>query len=347
MNAQDTANAWSGSGYVTEIPYTRDYMRYQAPINMAFAAAANGFEFPDYKSSFRYCDLGCGEAITTLCLAAAYPHGTFVGVDLNPEHIRNAQILANEAGLTNVSFLEADFADPRIAELGPFEFVGCHGVYSWVSPSIQSQLHALIENLMADGGLFYFCHYVRPGAQRTESLFQLVQSLMDGIEGPVSHKVTTAVGMLSELRKQDTPFFDNISGLGRVIKELNVRDVRYLVHEYGNKYFYPRYFPEVNDDLTKIGMHHVGTTRWDRLMTSSLFEDKMPSSLEGLDHTETEIQSSLLSYDEFRWDVFRKRPKGETAPKVRPIPISAGPRPLPIPFPTAMAVLTPRQLRSL
>ena len=78
MNAQDTANAWSGSGYVTEIPYTRDYMRYQAPINMAFAAAANGFEFPDYKSGFRYCDLGCGEAITTLCLAAAYPHAIFM-----------------------------------------------------------------------------------------------------------------------------------------------------------------------------------------------------------------------------------------------------------------------------
>ncbi len=307
MTDQDQAALWSDSGYVTEIPYMRDYMRYQAPISMAFAAAANGFDAPDYRQPFRYCDLGCGEAVTTLTLAAAYPHGTFVGVDLNPTHIENAEKLAKAAGLTNVSFLVADFQDPGVMEQGPYDFVAAHGVYSWIAPEIQNQFHDLVGKIVGEGGLLYFCHYVRPGSGKIEVMFHLIQSLMKDKTGPLLDRVRAALAEAKVMCKDGAPIFSYHSSLAGYLEELENRDPRYLVHEFCNHFFYPRYFPQVANDLAAAGLHHVGSTRPDRYGLETLFEDEVPDALQGLDLATAEGRASLLIVDQFRWDVFRKQ----------------------------------------
>ena len=310
VNSIDQQTMWSDSGYVTEIPYMRDYMRYQAPITMAFAAAANGFGAPDYRKPFRYCDLGCGEAVTTLALAAAYPHGTFVGVDLNPTHIENAEKLAQAAGLENVTFLKADFEDPRIEANGPFDFVASHGVYSWVAPDVQSQFHSLVGRIIKDGGLLYFCHYVRPGAGKIEVMFQLIQSLMKDKKGTLLERVKAALSEARAMYDEGAPIFEYHSSLGRYIDELENRDARYLVHEFCNRFFYPRFFAQVAEDLGAVGLQHVGSTRFERNGLRTLFGDGVPKALEGLDHGVAEDRASLLGVDQFRWDVFRKQDVG-------------------------------------
>lgn len=307
VNTVDQQTMWSDTGYVTEIPYMRDYMRYQAPVTMAFAAASNGFGAPDYRKPFRYCDLGCGEAVTTLALAAAYPHGTFIGVDLNPTHIENAQSLAQAAGLTNVTFLSADFEDPRIAANGPFDFVASHGVYSWVAPDVQTQFHNLVGKILKDGGLLYFCHYVRPGAGKIEVMFQLIQSLMKDKTGTLLERVKAALSEARAMYDEGAPIFEYHNSLGRYIDELENRDARYLVHEFCNHYFYPRYFAQVAQDLGAVGLHHVGSTRFERNGVHTQFGEGVPKALEGLAHCVAEDRASLLSVDQFRWDVFCKQ----------------------------------------
>ena len=302
----DNQTVWSDSGYVTEIPYMRDYMRYQSPVSMAFAVAANGKAFPDYAKPFKYCDLGCGEAVTTLTLAAAYPHGHFVGIDLNEQQIRNAQELATQAGLENVEFLACDFSDPKIQEYGPFEFIAAHGIYSWVAPSVQEDFHKLVDANLAPGGLLYFCHYVRPGSAKIEAVFQLLQSLMSGKNGSLQNRVQSALTDLKTLVDEGAPLFDYHSSIPKFIAELERRDPRYLVHEFCNQFFHPRYFPEVAQDFRKIGCHYAGSTRFERNGLDTQFGAGVPKSLEALDLEIAEERASLLTVDQFRWDVFRR-----------------------------------------
>ena len=80
-----------------------------------------GFRSNLTKSGARYCELGCGYGLTTLVLAAANPHMTFVGVDFNPTHIVAAKTLVESARLPNIRFVEASFdelLEPRFADLG-------------------------------------------------------------------------------------------------------------------------------------------------------------------------------------------------------------------------------------
>lgn len=311
----EDAALWSDSGYVTEIAYTRDYLRYQAPVTMAFAAACNGFTPPDFSAPFRYCDLGCGEAITLLTLAASYPQGQFIGVDLNPAHIENARALAKAAGLRNVTLLTTDFSDPAIRAEGPFEFIAAHGVYSWVSPEVQRALQDLVGETLAEGGLFYFCHYVRPGAARTETLFHLIQSLMIGKTGPLESRARAAVTEARALLDTKAPLFQAYGDLASDIADLESRDPRYLVHEFCNQYFYPRYVSEVSGDLASLGLYPVGSTRIDRNDQANLFAEPIPQAFEGLTSPEAEARASLLANDSFRWDLYQKQGAGPIAPQ--------------------------------
>jgi hypothetical protein len=88
-----------------------------------------------------------------LCLMAAnYPEGSFVGVDFHPEHISHSQWLADQLGLNNIRFLEADFValqqDASSLGLTPghnglYHYVCAHGIATWIAEPVQAALLAL------------------------------------------------------------------------------------------------------------------------------------------------------------------------------------------------------------
>ena len=305
---------WSDSGYVVEIPYTKQYIRHQSPIALSFAAAANGFTPPDPRAPFSYCDLGCAEAVTLLSLAAAYPQSRFVGVDLNPDHIKNASDLAQRARLDNLSFFVGTFAQFAASTPERFDYIAAHGVYSWVSPAVVETLLQVVEQTLKDGGLFYFCHYVRPKGTRTEFLFHLLQTLMAQMSGPLAGRIRAAVSEAQVLAQEGGPLAQDHPYLQDDLNGLANRDTRYLVHEFCNKYFRPNFFREVAQDLRDIGLGYVGSARAERNNPLNLYPMDDFSAWDGLPFVAKEDRASLLGDDEFRWDVFQK---GATEPSAQ------------------------------
>jgi hypothetical protein len=75
-----------------------------------------------------YLDLGCAAGHTILALAPLYPKVCFVGVDLNPHHIQQAQAEATRLHLTNTRFLEVDVrALPAVLPAAHITVVRSHG----------------------------------------------------------------------------------------------------------------------------------------------------------------------------------------------------------------------------
>lgn len=56
-------------------------------------------------------DVGCGHGASTLVMAEAFPHSTFIGFDIHDKSIEHASLLAKESGLTNISFEVATAKD--------------------------------------------------------------------------------------------------------------------------------------------------------------------------------------------------------------------------------------------
>ncbi len=161
-------------GYFSGSTYATTYMRELSPNWLDFAALVKGQRPPRQTEgdSFSYLDLGSGMGFGLCLLAAAYPEGQFTGVDFHPDHIAHSRWLAEQLGLSNVRFLEADFlalqSDPGpliIQEpgLASYHYVVAHGIFTWVPEAVQQALLSVASAVLRPGGLFYCSYNTQPG----------------------------------------------------------------------------------------------------------------------------------------------------------------------------------------
>ena len=155
-------NKWT-SGYVTDIDYTAGFYGDMAPAHLSFALLAQGCEAPNIERGFNYCELGCGQGLTTNLLAAAYPNGSFWANDFNPTHIAAARKLAAAAGSENVQFFDSSFAEFCDADLPEFDFICLHGVWTWISEENRRAVLRLIRSRLKVGGVVYVSYNALPG----------------------------------------------------------------------------------------------------------------------------------------------------------------------------------------
>ena len=129
----------SAAGYITDVAYIPGFYPQMAPVALRHVAALNGVAPPAVAGGFRYLELGCGLGRVISTLAAANPGGEFIGVDVNPEHTAAAAAEIAAAGLGNARVLTADLGS-LAADLGEFEFIALHGVFSWVGPEVRERI---------------------------------------------------------------------------------------------------------------------------------------------------------------------------------------------------------------
>ena len=117
------------------------------------------------KEGIRVCDIGCSEGTEVILMAEAYPHSTFVGIDLVASVIESGRQRAAQKQLTNVQFICADAAhfldDDNVDNVSRVEYQQLVGTFDYVLAidaihDQQSPERALqhIHSLLRDGGHF-------------------------------------------------------------------------------------------------------------------------------------------------------------------------------------------------
>jgi cyclopropane fatty-acyl-phospholipid synthase-like methyltransferase len=167
--------AWM-EGYESDIEYTTGYYREQEPSFLNLCAVIHGIEPINLENGFTYCELGCGQGMTALIMAANYPMGKFYAVDFNPSHIARARNLAAQAGLDNVVFLEKSFAqlaeDPSL--LPDCDFIALHGIFTWVSDENRQCIIDICSRHLKSGGMVYNSYNAKPGWSMGEPLQKML-----------------------------------------------------------------------------------------------------------------------------------------------------------------------------
>src|SRR5271154_7088684 len=98
-------------GYLTNVTYSTAFYRHTTPIWLSLATLLSGHRPPRIDRRFRWCDLGCGHGFTALGAAACHPEAEVFAYDFSPAHIDNAQVMAAQAGVSNVAFSETSFTE--------------------------------------------------------------------------------------------------------------------------------------------------------------------------------------------------------------------------------------------
>jgi predicted O-methyltransferase YrrM len=238
------------AGYVADIGYTYGYYAELNPLHMRLAFLHAGVAMPEVATA---CELGFGQGIS-VNLHAAGSGARWYGNDFNPSHAAFAQELAAQTGagasLSDDSFAEY-LARPDLPE---FDFIGLHGIWSWVSDANRALIVEFIRKKLKVGGVVYISYNTQPGWAAYAPLRHLMTRHADtmGVEGAgVGKRVTDAFAFAGELLALNPAYLRVNPAMKQLLEADAKKEPSYLAHEYFNRDWHPMHFSTMSEWMTQ------------------------------------------------------------------------------------------------
>lgn len=238
-----------------ELPYADYCFERSHPERLAAIATLCERTPPDF-SRCRVLELGCARGANLLPMALDLPDSEFVGVDLSGSQIDEATRRAAALGLVNVSFVARSITELD-ASLGEFDFIVCHGVYSWVPAPVRAAVLRVCRQNLRPDGVAYVSYNALPGWNGLRTIREFLAE--HAPDGPALQRVARArraLAVLAEsLRDNASPWSgwmrDELAGLAEVEDE-------YLFHEYLEEVNDAFSLREFDADARAAGLVHLG-----------------------------------------------------------------------------------------
>src|ERR1019366_4167137 len=141
----------------------------------------------------RVLELGCGNGGNLIPMAYVLPGSTFLGLDAAGSAVAQGRGQISALGLTNVALLHADLLDA--SNLGTFDYVIAHGLYSWVPASVQERVLAIASEVLAPNGVAYVSYNALPGCHVRNAMRQMMRWNVRGIDEP-AERISQARGLV-------------------------------------------------------------------------------------------------------------------------------------------------------
>src|SRR5262249_9430578 len=87
---------------------------------------------------------------------------SFVGVELSRHQTEAGQKVVAALGLKNITLDHRSVLDVG-PEFGRFDYIICHGIYSWVTPDVQDKIVSICSQNLAPNGVAYVSYNTYPG----------------------------------------------------------------------------------------------------------------------------------------------------------------------------------------
>ena len=240
----------------SELGYKSMPFPYTTPATLEAYAALVGVSAPNPKTA-RVLELGATYGGNIISQALFNPDATFVGIELSQEQVEKGNEVIANAGLTNVSLIQSDIASIG-SEIGTFDYIIAHGVYSWVDDGVKDALLRLIDEHLAEDGIAYVSYNTYPGWHTMEEVRQLMMfSNRDKAQFNHKEKVLhgKTIGSIvgSQILKYDNLKERNSKFLG-ALRSIMQKDEYYVGHDHLEPNNDPVYFYQFNDHL---GAHNL------------------------------------------------------------------------------------------
>jgi len=229
------------TSYYDEVPYDSHPFPQTAMEHLEATAFLFGLETPS-PSKARVLELGCAAGNNLIPFAARHPQASALGIDLSPVQIAQGVEAIAQLDLPNVEVRAFDLAEVD-ESFGQFDYIVCHGVYSWVPGPVQDAILRVCSQNLAPDGVAYVSYNVYPGWKARE-IVRDAMILRGGPRDTPGEKLSYARGMLEFLSQSARP--DSV--LKKTLDETMpiVRDgaMSYLLHEFLEPCNAPCYFKE-------------------------------------------------------------------------------------------------------
>jgi methyltransferase-like protein/16S rRNA G527 N7-methylase RsmG len=271
-----------------DVPYTSKPLYPTHPDCLATMATLVGMS-PAPVERCRVLELGCAAGGNIIPMAISLPDSQFVGIDLSPRQVAVGQETVAALGLTNIDLRPFDILNFDDS-FGQFDYIICHGVYSWVPPVVQDKILEICKRHLTAHGVAYVSYNTYPGWHARGMAREMLNFHAKQFSDPqvrVKQARAFLAFLIQSAAAPEAPY-------ARILKEeaelLGDRADYYLFHEHLEEVNEPIYFHQFAERIAGRGLQYLGEA-WFR---SSLH--RFPQEVQ---QTLKQISSSLINLEQY------------------------------------------------
>jgi methyltransferase-like protein/trans-aconitate methyltransferase len=237
-----------------QLPYPSMPFAYTQPAHLAALTALFGVEAPAADTA-RVLELGCASGGNIIPLAARFPNASFLGIDLSQRQIDDGRRRIAAVGLSNVEIRQGDLA--KIKSFGEaFDYVICHGVFSWVPKVVQRAIFQICSKNLATNGIATISYNVLPGwhLRRVVRDICLHHVGTEGSPQQRENKARLALGQIAKSASKTEPYGLLVRNEAKRIAHL---PSAYILGEFLAAENAPCYFHEFIDWVGQYGLSYL------------------------------------------------------------------------------------------
>lgn len=285
------------------------------PLHLSSIAKLFGVNSKDLSSS-RVLELGCGTGSNLIPLAERWPESVFLGIDLSGKQIDLGKKIIQELNLKNIELRQESILDFS-KNSGQFDYIICHGVFSWVNKTIQDKILNIFSKHLTIDGLGYLSYNALPGWRAKGAIREMMQYHTTDIADPQEKalQAKALIKFLSESQSDPQNPYGQI--LQNCFKELQSAPAHYLFHEYLEQENQAFYFHEVISRLESAGLAYVADSQFALMTTVDLPQDTQ-NLLEGLSNrAKLEQYLDFIRNRKLRESIICRHPKKIVYPALK------------------------------
>lgn len=249
------------AGYVSEIGYTYGYYTELNPQRLALPLLAAGIAPPKVEVA---CELGFGQGMSVNIHAAT--SGTeWWGTDFNPAQAGFAQELAAASGAT-VKLFDQSFAEfCTRADLPDFDFIGLHGIWSWISDENRAVIVDFVRRKLKVGGVLYISYNTQPGWASMVPMRELLIAHGDALAAKgqgIINRIDAALDFADQLFAAQPTYAAANPQVPQRIAKMKEQNRHYLAHEYFNRDWHPMSVAKMGEWLAPAKLSYAASAHY-------------------------------------------------------------------------------------
>jgi predicted O-methyltransferase YrrM len=243
------------------------------PNRLAVLARMHGLSAPEVETA-RVLEIGGGDGLNVIAMAAAWPRATFVNIDLAENTIARGTAMIERAGLTNVHCIVGDILDlPTRYPPGSFDYVIAHGVYAWVPQEVRDAIMALCAHVLSSEGMAFISFNAMPGGHIRRILRDMTLHAIEGVQGNEA-RLAAAEAFLADYRTAKPDDDDIVRGLRKQAEAMLSRPRAGLFHDELGPVFAPHSLTEVAHHAAMHGLEFLTDAGSGRTQDGLLGDDE-------------------------------------------------------------------------
>lgn len=250
------------------MPYQSKPFSQSTPEQLAVMARLFRLNPPEVSTA-RVLELGCAAGGNIIPLAVNNPKLHAVGVDISNVEIEQGKIQLVKLGIENCELHALDIAKSADQVKGLFDYIICHGVYSWVPEHVREAILKLVQDKLSPNGVAYISYNVYPGWKFREVIRDMMMFHAGGLQEPAQR-----LGQAKAILEYIKGITGENSTYGKMLRDeagivSRVSD-DYLMHEHLSHENKPMYFREfvqqaADHKLAYLGEAHLSDMAPQRL----------------------------------------------------------------------------------